>query len=192
MRNLNSPVLILNKSWTAVGTATVRDSLVAMIRGAAAGFCVETYRLFDWEMWVNPEDPPKVSGFVRSTSTNIPAPEVVILTRYDKLRARQSAFDNHGLFIRDGYCCAYCGKKFTYENLTVDHVLPRSRGGGTTWENCVAACVPCNQRKADRTPKEARLALKTRPFQPRWNPVMHISPARMPESWRMLLSRPTG
>jgi len=188
-RSLKSPVLVLNKTWTAIGTSTVRHSLVAMFRGAANGLCVETFTLFDWDMWLSHEQPPKVNGTVLTVRGPIPAPEVIVLTRYDRLHAMQPSFDGRGVFIRDSYHCQYCKKRFPLHLLTVDHVLPRSRGGETSWENCVSACTECNQRKADRTPKEAGMPLPKVPAKLRWDPVLKVSPTARPESWRSLLGR---
>ena len=188
-RSLNSPVLVLNRSWTAIGTSTVRRSLVAMFRGVAAGLCVKTFALYDCNAWVDDNNPPTVSGTIRTPAGFVPAPEVVVMLSYDRLHATQPSVDSRGIYIRDGYRCQYCIRRLPPSELTIDHVLPRSRGGPTPWENCVTACVPCNQKKADRTPKEAGLLLAARPVRLRWDPVMRVSPSVRPESWKQLLGR---
>lgn len=86
---------------------------------------------------------------------------------------------NAMLFRRDGYCCMYCGKQFNYGELTRDHILPRSRGGGDTWVNLVAACKRCNNHKADRTPEEAGMALLAIPFKPNIFEAMYLSNRRI-------------
>lgn len=93
-----------------------------------------------------------------------PWPRVIRLLRYvnPKWLHRPAGWHRGGVFIRDGHRCAYCGAKAT----TIDHVLPRSRGGEWSWLNCVAACVACNHRKADRTPREARMPLRFAPYVP--------------------------
>jgi len=73
-------------------------------------------------------------------------------------------FSKKNVMIRDGLACAYCGK--TDQKLTIDHIIPKSRGGGSTFENCVASCKPCNNKKNNRTPSEAKMYLKKKPFQP--------------------------
>jgi 5-methylcytosine-specific restriction endonuclease McrA len=96
-----------------------------------------------------------------------PIPTVVRLVSYVVTRWRRSrgpAWSRAGVLARDGRCCAFCGGAAS----TVDHVLPRSRGGGNTWENTVAACVTCNGRKGDRTPAEARMPLRRTPVAPTW------------------------
>lgn len=96
-----------------------------------------------------------------------PRPKVLRLVRYVKMawkyrRTGRMGFSREGVKMRDGYRCAYCGRP----GNTIDHVHPQSRGGGTTWENCVTACQPCNQRKADRTPAEAGMKLRFDPYVP--------------------------
>jgi len=96
-----------------------------------------------------------------------PVPRAVRLVRYVVTRWRYSsgpAWSRQGVLVRDGYCCGYCGATAT----TIDHVLPRSRGGRNTWSNTVAACGGCNQRKGDRTPAEAGMVLRTVPAAPTW------------------------
>lgn len=189
MQTLNAPVLVLNKSWVAVGTTTVRNGLCAIARGAAVGLCPESYQLYDWERWVDSDTPPLVARHVHSPSMSIPAPEVIILTNYDRLYAKAPAFSYRGLYARDGFKCQYCLKRMSARDLTVDHVVPRAKGGKTSWENCVASCLPCNQSKADRTPREAGLKLRKRPKQPRWNPTMMIPDSAYPESWEAVLGQ---
>ena len=94
---------------------------------------------------------------LRAASLDLPEPRVIRLLRYVFVPFRAARATRHRILQRDGRC-QYCGAANTA--LTVDHLLPRSRGGATTWENCVAACLPCNQRKGDRTPREARMRLR--------------------------------
>ncbi|MBV1701920.1 MAG: HNH endonuclease [Hyphomicrobiales bacterium] len=99
---------------------------------------------------------------VRSASFEMQLPSVVSLKTYIK-PARQPAFTRFNVFLRDRFTCQYCG---THEDLTFDHVTPRSKGGMTTWENVVAACACCNLRKSDRLPAEVHMFPSQRPFQP--------------------------
>jgi 5-methylcytosine-specific restriction endonuclease McrA len=99
---------------------------------------------------------------VRSPSAEIRLPSVVVLREFVK-PGRLSAFTRFNLFLRDGFACQYCGSR---GDMTFDHVIPRARGGRTTWENVVAACGPCNLRKGSRTLKQARMALAKRPRRP--------------------------
>ena len=81
-------------------------------------------------------------------------PEVILLSTYGKVPRIEVSFSRKNLYRRDGHACQYCGTHRPSSELSIDHVLPRSRGGRTTWENCVLACVRCNSKKADRTPRE--------------------------------------
>ena len=95
--------------------------------------------------------------------------------------------EDYLLYKRDRFTCQYCGIQPGSEELTVDHVLPRSRSGTSTWENCVLACVDCNHRKADRTPDEAGMPLRKLPIKPAWNPFYSRQALRI-ESWSRFLS----
>jgi len=100
---------------------------------------------------------------VRAASVELPLPRVIRLRRYVRVPFRQRApWSRRGVLVRDSHRCAYCGRRGT----TVDHVQPRSRGGGDTWLNTVTACSSCNHRKADRTPEQAGMALLFTPFEP--------------------------
>jgi 5-methylcytosine-specific restriction endonuclease McrA len=100
---------------------------------------------------------------VRAASVDLPLPRVIRLRRYVRVPFRQrAAWSRRAVLVRDAHRCAYCGRRGT----TVDHVVPRSRGGGDTWLNTVAACGSCNHRKADRTPEQAGMALLFSPFEP--------------------------
>ena len=99
---------------------------------------------------------------VRSPTFEMRLPSVVSLKTYVK-PSRQPAFTRFNVFLRDRFTCQYCGNR---EDLTFDHVIPRSKGGQTTWENVVAACSPCNLRKGDRLPREVEMWPQQRPFAP--------------------------
>lgn len=102
---------------------------------------------------------------IRSPSFEIQLPSVVALKDYQPL-TRHAPMTRLRVYVRDNWTCCYCGKQFRTDELTFDHVLPRSRGGRTTWENVVTCCQACNLRKANRTPDEAHMALLRRPYRP--------------------------
>jgi len=91
-----------------------------------------------------------------------------MLTRFDRLPKKEVMFTRRNIYERDGYRCMYCGVKFRKEQLNFDHVIPRDKGGQTTWENIVCACIPCNTRKANRTPVQAGMTLVKKPVKPKW------------------------
>lgn len=93
-------------------------------------------------------------------------PSILRLKDYAPRHVKKKRYNRAGIFKRDNYTCQYCAKSFKHNELTIDHVLPRSMGGQTSWENCVTSCNPCNNRKADRTPKMAKMALLKKPTKP--------------------------
>ena len=125
---------------------------------------------------------------VHSPSWAFSLPSVISLKQYIPATKRP-AFTRFNVFLRDRFACQYCGHDFTANDLTFDHVLPRSRGGHTTWENVVAACRKCNTKKGGRLLKETRMRLLTRPRRPRSSPLLHekIDSIRY-EIWRHFLS----
>ena len=103
---------------------------------------------------------------VMTTNGIYPKPSVVILKRYVRWHRKTIRFCKDNVFGRDEYRCQYCAEKFKREELTYDHVVPKSRGGKTSWTNIVTACMKCNHKKADRTPSEANMKLLKNPVQP--------------------------
>ncbi|NUP05969.1 MAG: HNH endonuclease [Polyangiaceae bacterium] len=103
---------------------------------------------------------------IAAPSLTIRAPAVVRQRRATTVRAKRPSFSRTNVFVRDGFTCQYCREVKTAAELNLDHVLPRSRGGVTAWENIVTSCYACNQRKAGRTPEEAKMSLPRRPFRP--------------------------
>ena len=123
---------------------------------------------------------------IRSISLVLKIPAVVRLLRAFRRHAKPVKFSRVNIYARDGHRCQYCGATCGIDRLTYDHVVPRSRGGRTTWDNIVSCCVTCNARKANRTPAEARMALLSTPERPRWMPSVQIrvSTRSVPDAWR--------
>ena len=110
---------------------------------------------------------------------------MIRLLGYDRFPRNVVKFNRRNIFLRDRNFCQYCGKKFATHQLSLDHVTPRSRGGGTSWENIVCACVRCNVRKGGRTPAEARMRLINRPVKPKRSPLLYQQLRhRKYESWK--------
>ena len=160
---LSSTVLLLNQNYEPLNICTVRRAVSLLGLGKAT--LLENGR-----------------GELRTPSRSIPIPSVIrleYLVRRPFLRQRLSRRE---VFLRDGYACQYCGKSMNV--LTLDHVVPRHRGGGHSWENMVTACVPCNHRKSGRTPKEAGMRLLKEPRSPRANPYVLFHHHQTQEEWR--------
>jgi len=179
---LDRATLVLNRSWRPVHVTTVRRALCMVFRDAARIVSPETLSTFTFHEWIDQPAPPEEVA-IRSPSIRIAAPEVILLARYDRVPCHEAPFTRRNLFLRDDFTCQYCGRRCSTDHLSVDHVLPRSRGGSTSWENCVLACVGCNARKADRTLKEAGLHLLRPPVRPRWTPYLNLRPSQRMDSW---------
>lgn len=183
---LDNPVLVLNRNWAAVNVATVARALTLLFNDAARVVDVSDYQAFTWEDW-SKIDPRDGERFIQSTSIRLRVPEVIVLTAYDGLPETAVTFSRRNIFKRDHYTCQYCGKQPGMEELTLDHVMPKSRGGLTDWTNTVLACLPCNKSKDNRTPTEARMALRKQPVKPAWRPIYAMRTIR-PESWSKFVS----
>jgi 5-methylcytosine-specific restriction endonuclease McrA len=183
---LQQPTLVLNRSWQPVNVATVARALVMVWSDTARVVDPNDYQLYDWSDWAQlvPQDGQL---FVRAVSQRIRVPEVITLNDFNRLPSSTVAFSRRNIFKRDRMSCQYCGRKLQGDELTIDHVVPRSQGGKSTWENCVLACIRCNHTKADRTPARAGMKLRKPPRQPAWNPVYSQHSARF-KSWAKFIS----
>jgi 5-methylcytosine-specific restriction endonuclease McrA len=186
MRVLQKPVLVLNKSWQPVHVATVARALVLVWKDAARVVDVADYQTFTWQDWAR-MSPEAGDAFLQSANCRLRVPEVITLTGYDRLPTRAVTFSRRNIYKRDRFQCQYCGCNPGGEELTIDHVNPRAQGGVSSWTNCVLACVACNKRKADRTPRQAGMKLRKEPIVPTWKPVYADHCTRL-ESWSKFIS----
>jgi 5-methylcytosine-specific restriction endonuclease McrA len=184
---LGGRTLVLNRHWAAVSTTTVRRAMVLLCRASAAVICPETFEVFDLGRWCerSTELAPALarSRVICTPRAWLVKPEIILLTAYGGVPRLEVSFSRKNLYRRDAYACQYCGRNRPPEELSIDHVVPRSRGGKTSWENCVLACVGCNTRKANKSPKEAGLRLMRPPKKPSWSPLAESLPAARPASW---------
>jgi len=179
---LQRATLVLNRSWQPVHVTTVRRALCMVFRESARIVCPESLQTFSFEGWVEVPIQDE-NAAIRSPRVAIAAPEIVLLAHYNRVPRHEAPFTRRNLFLRDNHTCQYCGRRAPTDRMSVDHVQPRSRGGSTSWENCVLACVRCNARKANHTPKEAGLRLLREPTRPRWSPYLNLRSAQHMESW---------
>ena len=143
---LGQPVLVLNGNYEPLNVCSTRRALAMLVLGKAN--VVENGR-----------------GEVHSASGAYPRPSVIRLSYVVHRPRPRVRLNKREVFRRDEYRCAYCGQRAT--NLTIDHVVPRHRGGDHSWDNLVTACAACNRRKGGRTPEEANLRLLRQPYEPR-------------------------
>jgi 5-methylcytosine-specific restriction endonuclease McrA len=183
---LELPTLVLNRHWQPIHVTTVVRALVLLWNDAARVVEPEEFRLYTWDDWAALE-PQADAPCIRGARVRLRVPEVVSLTHYDRLPSTAVTFSRRNVAKRDHYTCQYCGAQPGGESITVDHVVPRSQGGTSSWTNCVAACEACNARKADRTPEQTGLRLRKRPARPQWKPLYATQGARA-ASWDRFLT----
>lgn len=190
-RVLEDRVLVLNKGWNAIRVATVKEAIGLVAKGSARIIDPKDFAQLDLMSWADVSKARAKYGdaVIRSQRLVLLPPEVVVLTEYDGIAERSVVFSRRNLFKRDKYTCMYCGAQPGPEELTIDHVLPKSRGGVSSWENCALACMPCNKRKANRTPDEAGMKLRRQPRRPSWRTLIHVSPRERRQSWEQFLSK---
>lgn len=184
---LDDRTLVLNRSWLAVNVTTARRALTLAFVGCARIIHVDTFEVFSFDAWIDLPPAPKART-VRSVSREFQVPEIILLQAYDQQPVLRVPFSRRNLFYRDNYRCQYCGVRTSTENLSIDHVTPRSKGGLSSWTNCVLACHSCNVRKGSRTPQEAGMRLSRNPAQPRWPVYLSLGADRRRDSWRRFLS----
>ncbi len=189
---LNTSVLVLNRFYMAVHVISARRAFVLLYREIAevVHFEENQYANYDFSSWCAMSELRRVErdpsdDWIRTVSFELQVPRVIRLYRYDRVPKQSLRFNRRNLFARDEHRCQYCGHPQSSSQLSFDHVVPRSRGGETNWENVVAACVDCNTRKGGRTPKEARMKLIRKPAKPNYSPLL-ASKLKNPkfESWR--------
>jgi len=129
----------------------------------------------DFESWRDLSANAPDHEVVATISFKIRIPRVIVLLVFDRLPKKEVKFTRHNVFERDKNTCQYCGEIFDRSELNLDHVVPRDRGGTTTWENVVCSCIDCNTRKGNRLPREAHMSLIRKPKRPKWRPFVQIT-----------------
>ena len=167
---LNTKVLMLNRSYLPIHVTSVRRAFSLLYQGLAWAVN-EQYQTFDFESWsdVSVSIHDDCVGLVNRV---IRVPRVILLVGYDRVPKRQVRFSRFNIYARDNNTCQYCGRKYPRNELNLDHVVPRSKGGTSTWENVVCSCQSCNRRKGGHTPQEAMITLLRKPYKPKWTPFM--------------------
>jgi len=198
---LNLSVLVLNRSFVAMHVINVRRAIVLLFRSLAEVVHVEegqfaAYSLENWrelsqlKAGFRHEKADHEEDWVRAVGYELRAPRVIRLLGCDRLPRQGLRFNRRNVFARDGNRCQYCGSNFPTSELSLDHVVPRSRGGTATWENIVCACVSCNVRKGGRTPQEASMQLIRHPVRPKRSPLLTIKLGNPKyESWKNFVDR---
>lgn len=178
---LNSSVLILNRQYMAVHVVNVRRAFSLLVKQLAEVIHIEDgqYANYDFESWreiseLKAEFKEPHEDWIRSVNFEIQVPRIMRLLYYDRLPKQRVRLNRRNIFARDDGKCQYCGKRFPSSELSLDHVIPTCRGGTTTWENLVCACVRCNVKKGGRTPREAHMKLIRDPVRPKRSPLLSV------------------
>src|SRR5437773_4773905 len=197
---LGANVLILNKFYQAIRVVNVRRAFSLLCREMAEVVHIETdakgqskwtnLNFADWQelSQLKAEFEPDAHDWIHTVRFQIAVPRIIRLLGYDKLPRQDVKFNRRNIYARDGSRCQYCGKKYPSTELSLDHVVPKSQGGKSSWDNIVCCCVRCNVKKGGRTPEQAHLHLITKPHKPKRSPVINIRLAdERYRSWKQFL-----
>jgi 5-methylcytosine-specific restriction endonuclease McrA len=194
---LDSSVLVLNKLYMAIHIISVRRAFCLLCKDLAEVVALEDgqFLTYDFESWREVSeyraknfDRHEDDDWIRTVSSVIQVPRVIRLMEYERLPKQTVKFNRRNIFARDNNQCQYCGKRFPTTELSLDHVIPRSQGGQSTWENIVCACLQCNVRKGGRTPREAHLTLIRKPEKPKRSPLLNLKMTHSKyQSWKTFL-----
>jgi len=172
---LHTKTLVLNRSFLPIHVTSVRRACVLLFRGVARAVN-PAYETFDFSNWCEQRSREgEVLGLVGAT---MPVPRVILLAHYDRVPRRHVRFTRHNVYSRDRDTCQYCARRLPRSELNLDHVVPRSQGGPSSWENVVCSCHSCNRRKGGRTPEQSGLRLLRAPSRPAWTPFLADSATR--------------
>lgn len=178
---LSASVLVLNKFFMALRVINIKRAVTLLCKDLAEVVAVEDdgFATYDFQTWTELSQIKDLFAepeheWIHSVRLRIAVPRVIRLTGFENMPRREAKFNRRNIFARDANRCQYCGRKFPSSELSLDHVIPKSRGGTATWNNIVCACMACNVRKGGRTPREAHMKLVRRPLKPKACPTLRI------------------
>jgi len=186
---LDSSVLVLNRLWQAVNVCSARRAFSLVYSGDAHIVdAAQGYQTFNFQEWQDASAGADLEECVNTISFKVRIPQIIVLMLFDRLPKKEVKLTRQNVFLRDGFTCQYCGNKFDRKDLNIDHVLPRSQGGKTTWDNIACSCIPCNTRKGCKTPEQAKMHLIKEPKKPKPRTFLHLQVSHIPhESWKTFL-----
>jgi hypothetical protein len=178
---LGCSVLVLNKHYMAVRIVGAKRAFSLLFRQLAEVVSLEegNFYNYNFQSWCEVSQfkrnfEPDGQDWVSTVNFYIAVPRIIRLLFYDRLPRNDVKFNRRNIFARDRNHCQYCGKKYPTTELSLDHVIPRSMGGKSNWQNVVCSCTDCNVKKGGRTPKQANMSLVKKPVKPKKNPLIHI------------------
>jgi len=183
---INSRVLVLNKYWFPVGVLPLRNAFCKLFNERAKALNHNDYGLYDFKNWLGLND--NRLDYLRASSTMIPIPEILVSSFYDRVPKLIVNSSRKNILKRDKYVCQYSGIKLEPSEATVDHIIPKSKGGKHSWINCVASSFSINNKKSDSYLEETGLELIRKPFTPNNKILFNLSSNfYLPESWKEFL-----
>lgn len=184
---LAAPVLVLNRSYAPVRVTTARQAFEMLYQGRAVVLGAE-YEPHDFDQWAS-LGAGEHEEHVGTSCGRIRIPRLLLLSTYNRVPQAPVRLSRRNVFLRDSYQCQYCGGRPLLRDLNLDHVIPRSRGGRSTWENLVASCRECNLRKGRALPEECGMTPLSTPARPRWSAAVQLeaAPRRFAE-WEPFLT----
>ena len=188
---IHKQVLVLNRLWQPVNTCSARRAFSLLFLGHAQVVRADGSNNFythDFDSWTEFSRREPAREMARTVSLCLRVPKIIVLSLFDRLPKKDVKFTRENIFRRDKFTCQYCGTPFGQPDLNLDHVVPRCRGGETTWENVVSSCIPCNSRKGNKLPHEVNMHPIQSPHMPKWRPFFGFKPYGRPHtSWRHFL-----
>ena len=192
---LDCNVLVLNKHYMAIRVVRARRAFSLLFRELAEVVSLEQgrYSNYDFQSWCEVSQfkrhfEPDGQDWVSTVSFYVAVPRIIRLLFYDRLPRSEVKFNRRNIFARDKNRCQYCGKRYPTSELSLDHVIPKSMGGKSVWENMVCACTKCNVKKGGRPPQQAAMTLIQKPAKPKRNPLVHIHLGHQRyRSWKQFL-----
>lgn len=181
-KNSKSYTLVLNKLWYPINLVPSIRGICMVFEGTAHAID-DFYAQHDFESWINNQEIDENEHYIQSSSCRIKIPKAIVLNRYDKIPKTKVRLSKANIYKRDGFICQYCGLQTSRARLTIDHIYPKSKGGETSWMNCVASCVTCNTKKADKMLEKSGLKLIRKPFEPEGRHItnFHFEQHKIPD-----------
>jgi len=192
---LDCNVLVLNKHYMAIRVVRARRAFSLLFRELAEVVSLEQgrYSNYDFQSWCDVSQfkrhfEPDGQDWVSTVSFYVAVPRIIRLLFYDRLPRSEVKFNRRNIFARDRNRCQYCGKRYPTSELSLDHVIPKSMGGKSVWENIVCACTKCNVKKGGRPPQQGGMTLIQKPTKPKRNPLVHTHLGHQRyRSWKQFL-----
>jgi len=198
---LYQPILVLNKGWTPIDSTTVREALGNVMSERALFVDPVSYTSHNIMSWME-QAIPEGESFIQASSSRVRVPEIMLLSEYSRVPVRKVVFCRRNLWRRDHRRCQYCGAEPPMDEITIDHIVPRSKGGQSVFKNCVLACIACNLKKGNKMLDQTGMRLRRMkrlsngewttvyydiPKRPVWNPLYALRRKTFPKSWGAFL-----